>query len=144
MGYVVRFGNGARKYFKSYREAQAFKAELVKGGDWSEHVHIINIARQRDSDKKVDRKLSMSVGGHTYYGLGLTGDELALMALGRMCEATSHTFRCNFATKEMQVAAQRALRNMVRKGQITKVSPRVKEALELKLHTAGERKGVRR
>lgn len=137
-GYVVKVG-GVRKYFKSFREAQKYRDELVKGGEWKEHVHIINIAKQRDSPEKIKRYLSRNIGGHSFYGGGLTSDEIADMVLGRMGEATSHTFRSNFATIEIRKIAQRALRHMMQKGQ-GRMTPKVKKALELELHTVGERR----
>lgn len=138
-GYVVKWGNGIRKVFDSFREAKAFKAELVKGGEWENHVQIINVAKQRDSTMTVKKYLSRNIGGKSFYGGGLTSDEIALMVLGRMCEATSHTFRCNYATMEMRREAQRALKHMIHQGQ-GRMTPRVKEALELKL-PAKRRKG---
>jgi hypothetical protein len=138
-GYVVKFGNGAREYFKSFRAAQEFQEKLVKAGHWKEHVQIINIANQRDTITKVKKDLSVRVGGKSFYGSGLTGNEIALMVLGRMCEATSHQFRCTYPTMEMRKAAQRALKHMIRKDQ-GRMTDTVKAALELKLHTVGERK----
>jgi hypothetical protein len=142
-GYVVKFGNGAKEYFDSFRAAQEFKEKLVKDGHWKEHVKIINIAKQGDSPEKIKRYLSRNVGGHSFYGGGLTSGELAHMVLGRMGEATSTTFRSTYATIEMRKIAQRALRHMIRSGQ-GRMTDTVKEALALKLHTVGERKGVRR
>ena len=141
--YVVKFGNGGRKYFEKYSEARAFRDVLVKAGEYPEHVHIINIARQPVKVGKIKKQLSMNVGGKAYYGGSLTASELADMVLGRMGEATSHSFRSMYATMEMRVVAQRALRNMIRSGQ-GRITPNVREALELELHLPNERKGVRR
>jgi hypothetical protein len=138
MGYVVKW-HGNRKYFDSYRDATQFRDELIHNGWYKEDIQIINIARQRDSETKVKRQLAHRVGGRSFYGAGLTANELALMVLGRMCEATSHTFRCNYPTMEMRKAAQRALRNKMRKGEGYD-SETVRQALALKLHVIDERK----
>lgn len=135
-GYVVKYGNGTRKYFMSYRDARKFRDELVKLGYWKSEVKIINIARQRDSLVKVKHQLVRNVGGRTFAGAGLTANELALMVLGRMCEATSHTFRCAYPTMEMRIAAQRALRIKVRREGARYLSDDLTKALTLKLHVA--------
>ena len=138
-GYVVKYNNGVRKYFKSHKAAKKFQDELVALGHWRSDVKIVNIARQRDSDSRVGKKLISTVAVK-FSGLGLTGDELALLVLGRMCEATNHTFRCSYPTMAMRRAAQRALMHKVRAGRANPMTPRIEQALKLKLHVVKRRK----
>lgn len=137
-GYVVKYNNGVRKYFTSYRAAQKFKADLVKLGHWKSDVKIVNIARQRDSPTKAKRGLFTRLGAK-FSGGGLSSDELALMVLGRMCEATSHQFRCSYPTMELRRQAQRALMHKMRAGRGT-MSETVAKALALKLHPVKKRR----
>lgn len=139
-GYVVKYGNGTRVYADTYKKAREIKAELVKNGHWPEHVHIVNISRQAESGRsknsniRAKRYLMPKNMDSRFMGSGLTGNELAHMVMGRMCEATSHTFQCSYATPEMRKMAQRALMHKVRDGRVM-VDETVEKALKMKIST---------
>jgi len=130
-GYVVRW-HGNREYFSTYKKAVAFRKKLRENPSYAtSDIRIINIARQGSSSTKV-KKLLFSPIGAKFSGHGLTSGELASMVLGRMGEATSHTFGRVYATTEMRRQAQRALRHMMRSGR-GRMSEEVARALALKL-----------
>ena len=142
-GYVVKY-EGNRKYFEKYSEARAYREELIKEGAWSTHIQIVNIARQnngsqiRNSEASVKKYLISYRVGSKFYGGGLTGHELAHMVMGRMCEATSHVFKCAYATPEMRKIAQRALMYKVRNGTAIR-DETIDKALKLKISTGGRK-----
>jgi hypothetical protein len=142
-GYVVKH-EGHREYFKSYKEARAYREKLIKDGAWSTHIQIVNIARQntgsqiRNSASSVKKYLVTYRAGSKFYGNGLTGHELAHMVMGRMCEATSFVFKSAYATPEMRKIAQRALMYKVRNGTAIR-DETVDKALKMKISTGGRK-----
>jgi hypothetical protein len=142
-GYVVKY-EGHREYFNTYKAARTYRANLVKDGAWETHIQIINIARQtarsrsQNSNVAAKKMLLPKYSESRFYGMGLTGHELAYMVMGRMCEATSHTFKCAYATPEMRKMARRALMYKIRNGTAVE-DETVKKALKMKISTGNRR-----